>query len=101
LGEDAGPLLSAGGHGIGQADPLPGQQAVGGEAGEERDVEDPVGGLSHQEAATQEVEVVQGGQEPCRERRARVKRRGRDMGRKSTDFFVKLARYTVHLIQSQ
>ena len=65
------PLLSAVGQAVGQADPLPGQQAVRAELGEQGHVEDPDGGLSHQQAAPKQVEVVQRHEEAWRRRRRR------------------------------
>lgn len=69
-GEELRPLLSAAGQAVGQADPLPGQQAVWAEPREQRGVEDADGGLRHQQAAAQQVEIIQRHEEPCRSRRS-------------------------------
>ena len=65
------PLLSAVRQAVGQADSLPGQQAVRADLGKQGDVEDADGGLSHQQAAPEEVEVIQRHQEAWRRRRRR------------------------------
>lgn len=67
------PLLSAVRQAVGQADSLPGQQAVRTQLGEQRDVEDTDGGLRHQQAAPEKVEVIQRHQEAWRRRRRRRK----------------------------
>lgn len=46
-----------------QPDPLPRQQAVGGDCVKKGGVEDIVGGLGHHQITAQEVEVVQRNQE--------------------------------------
>lgn len=48
---------------VSQSDPLPREQAVGGDCVKEGGVEDIVGGLSHHQTTAQEVEVIQGHQE--------------------------------------
>lgn len=53
---------------VSQSDPLPGQQAVRAELREQRGIEDADGGLSHQQAAPKEVEVIQRHQEAWRRR---------------------------------
>ena len=61
------PLRSAARQAVGQADSLPGQQAMRAEPREQRGVEDTVGCLSHQQAAPKQVEVIQRHQEAWRE----------------------------------
>lgn len=46
-----------------QPDPLPRQQAVGGDCVKKGGVEDVVGGLSHHQTAAQQVEIIQRHQE--------------------------------------
>lgn len=60
------PLFSVVRQAVGQADSLPGQQAVRAELGEQGGVEDTVGGLSHQQAAPKQVEVIQRHEEAWR-----------------------------------
>ena len=68
LREDVSPLLPSACQGVCQPHPLPGQQAVGGDQGEQRGVEDTVGGLSHQQPTAQQVEIIQRCQEAWAER---------------------------------
>lgn len=57
------PLLSAVGEAVGQAHSLPSQQAVRTQLGVQRGVEHANRGLSHQEAAPKQVEIIQRHQE--------------------------------------
>lgn len=61
--EGFGPLFSRMCQTVSQPDPLPRQQAVGGDYVEKGGVEDVVGGLSHHQTTAQEVEVIQRHQE--------------------------------------
>lgn len=62
-GEGHSPLLSCMCQTVRQPDPLPRQQAFGGDGVKKGGVEDIVGGLGHHQATAQEVEVVQRHQE--------------------------------------
>lgn len=62
-GEGLGPVLSGTSQTVSQPDPLPCQQAVGGDHVEKGGVEDIVGGLGHHQTTAQEVEVIQRHQE--------------------------------------
>lgn len=64
-GEGFGPLFSCVGQTMCQPDPLPRQQAVGGNRVEEGGVEDVVGGLRHHQPAAQQVEIIQRHEESC------------------------------------
>lgn len=61
--EGFGPLFSGMCQTVRQPDPLPRQQAVGGDGVKKGGVEDVVGGLSHHQTTTQQVEVIQRHQE--------------------------------------
>lgn len=64
-GEGFGPLFSSVGQTMSQPDPLPRQQAVGGDCVEEGGVEDVVAGLRHHQTAAQEIEIIQRHEESC------------------------------------
>lgn len=65
FGEGFGPLFSTVCQTMSQPDPLPCQQAVGGNFVKKRGVEDVVAGLRHHQATAQQIEIIQGQQESC------------------------------------